>query len=57
VVVVQNDLADALPVRLAVGRTVVAATLPPDSFSTFVVKSQAAASGRGRGRHTEGGRT
>jgi len=36
--VIQNDLAEPLPVRIAVGGTVVAPTLPADSFSTLVVK-------------------
>jgi glucosylceramidase len=42
VVVIQNDLAEPLPVRTAVGDTVVAPTLPADSFSTLVVKRPAA---------------
>jgi glucosylceramidase len=42
VVVIQNDLAEPLPVRIAVGGTVVAPTLPADSFSTLVVRRPAA---------------
>jgi glucosylceramidase len=38
VVVIQNDLAEPLPVRIRVGGSVVAPTLPADSFSTLVVK-------------------
>jgi glucosylceramidase len=38
VVVMQNDMAEPLPVRIAVGGTMVAPTLPADSFSTIVVK-------------------
>ena len=41
VVVIQNDLAEPLPVRIAVGDRVVAPTLPADSFSTLVVKASA----------------
>ncbi len=37
VLVIQNDLCQPLPVRIRVGGTVVAPTLPPDSFSTLVV--------------------
>jgi glucosylceramidase len=37
VVVIQNDLADPLPVRVAVGGQVVAPTLPPDSFNTLLI--------------------
>ena len=33
----QNDLAEPLPVRVAVGGQWVAPTLPPDSFNTLVV--------------------
>jgi len=40
VVVIQNDLAEPLPVRIRVGGSVVAPTLPADSFSTLVVKAQ-----------------
>jgi glucosylceramidase len=40
VVVIQNDLAEPLPVRIRVGGGVVAPTLPADSFSTLVVKAQ-----------------
>jgi glucosylceramidase len=35
-VVIQNDLAEPLPVRIAVGGGVIAPTLPADSFSTLV---------------------
>jgi glucosylceramidase len=38
VVVIQNDLSQALPVRIAVGGTLLAPTLPADSFSTLVVR-------------------
>ena len=38
VVVIQNDMAEPLRVRIAIGGTVVAPTLPADSFSTIVVK-------------------
>jgi glucosylceramidase len=37
VVVIQNDLAEPLPVRIAFGDAVLAPTLPADSFSTLVV--------------------
>lgn len=37
VVVIQNDLAEPLPVRIAVGAALLAPTLPADSFSTLVV--------------------
>jgi glucosylceramidase len=37
VVVIQNDLAEPMPVRIGIGKTVVAPTLPADSFSTVVV--------------------
>ena len=37
-IVIQNDLAEPLPVRIRVGDTMVAPTLPADSFSTLVVK-------------------
>ena len=37
VVVMQNDLVDPLPVRVAVGDRMVAPTLPPDSFNTLVI--------------------
>jgi len=40
VVVVQNDLAEPMPVRIRVGGSVVAPTLPADSFSTLVVKAR-----------------
>jgi glucosylceramidase len=42
VVVIQNDLAEPLPVRIRVGDGVVAPTLPADSFSTLVVKARPA---------------
>jgi glucosylceramidase len=38
VVVIQNDLAEPLPVRIRVGESVIAPTLPADSFSTLVVR-------------------
>ena len=38
VVVMQNDLCEALPVRVRIGGTTIAPTLPPDSFNTFVVQ-------------------
>jgi glucosylceramidase len=38
VVVIQNDMAEPMPVRIAVGNTVAAPTLPADSFSTIVLK-------------------
>lgn len=37
VVVMQNDLSEALLVRVMVGDRVIAATLPADSFNTFVL--------------------
>ena len=43
VVVIQNDLAEPLPVRIAVAGRVIAPTLPADSFSTLVVKARAGA--------------
>ena len=39
VIVIQNDLSEPLPVRIRVGDTTVAPTLPADSFSTLVVKA------------------
>jgi len=39
VVVIQNDMSEPQPVRIAVGGTVVAPTLPADSFSTLVVRA------------------
>jgi len=39
VVVTQNDMCDELPLRVRVGGSVVSATLPADSFNTFVVPS------------------
>jgi glucosylceramidase len=41
-IVAQNDMAEPLPVRFAVGARVVAPVLPPDSFSTIVVPAAAA---------------
>lgn len=38
VIVIQNDLSEPLPIRIAVGETIVAPTLPADSFNTLVVK-------------------
>ena len=43
VVVIQNDLAEPLPVRIAVGGKVIAPTLPADSFSTLVVRASPSA--------------
>ncbi|HEX9093561.1 MAG TPA: glycoside hydrolase family 30 beta sandwich domain-containing protein [Coriobacteriia bacterium] len=40
VVVIQNDMAEPLPVRIAVGGRVIAPTLPADSFSTLVVPAR-----------------
>lgn len=37
VVIVQNDLAQPLPLNFAVGNRVVSAQLPADSFNTFVI--------------------
>jgi glucosylceramidase len=37
VVVIQNDMAEPLPVRISAGGSVVTPTLPADSFSTLVV--------------------
>jgi glucosylceramidase len=37
VVVTQNDMCEAMPLRLRVGESVVSATLPADSFNTFLV--------------------
>ena len=37
-VVIQNDLSDLLPVRIAVGDHVVAPILPADSFNTILVR-------------------
>ncbi len=45
VVVIQNDLAEPLPGRIRVGGSVVAPTLPADSFSTLVVGGRPAAGG------------
>jgi glucosylceramidase len=39
VVVIQNDLAEPLPVRIRIGDRTVAPTLPADSFSTLLVKT------------------
>ncbi len=38
VVVIQNDLCEPLPVRILVDGTIVAPTLPADSFNTLVVR-------------------
>jgi hypothetical protein len=38
VVVIQNNLAEPLPVRIRIGDRTVAPTLPADAFSTLVVK-------------------
>jgi glucosylceramidase len=46
VIVIQNDLGEPLPVRIAVGATIVAPTLPPDSFSTLVVRGTAGRTAR-----------
>ena len=46
VVVIQNDMAEPLTVRLAVGGRVLAPTLPADSFSTLVVKGRPGAPSR-----------
>ncbi len=40
VVVIQNDLAQPLPVRIRIGETTIAPTLPADSFSTLVVRGR-----------------
>ena len=37
---IQNDLLEPLPVRIRVGDTTVAPTLPADSFSTLVVNKR-----------------
>ena len=39
VVVIQDDLAEPLPVRIRMGDRTVAPTLPADSFSSLVVKA------------------
>ncbi len=39
VVVIQNDTSEPQSLRIAVGGTVVAPTLPADSFSTLVVRA------------------
>jgi glucosylceramidase len=44
VIVIQNDMAEPMPVRIGVGGSVVAPILPADSFSTLVVKGPAAGS-------------
>jgi glucosylceramidase len=46
VVVIQNDMAEPLTVRLAVGGRVLAPTLPADSFSTLLVKGRPGAPSR-----------
>jgi glucosylceramidase len=38
VVVIQNDLAEPMPVRIGVGETLLAPILPADSFNTLVVR-------------------
>jgi glucosylceramidase len=38
VVVIQNDLAEPMPVRIGVGETLLTPTLPADSFNTLVVR-------------------
>jgi len=38
VVVIQNDMAEPMPVRIRAGDTLLAPTLPADSFSTLVVR-------------------
>jgi len=43
VIVIQNDMAEPMPVRITAGRSVIAPTLPADSFSTLVVKAPATA--------------
>ena len=45
-VVIQNDLSDPLPVRIAVGDQVVAPTLPADSFNTLLVRPEHSPGGR-----------
>jgi hypothetical protein len=37
VIAMQNDLGQELPVRVKVGKKVIASTLEADSFNTFVV--------------------
>lgn len=39
VVVIQNDMSEPMPVRLLVGRQVLAPVLPADSFSTILVRA------------------
>jgi glucosylceramidase len=38
VVVIQNDMAEPMPVRIGVGDTRLTPTLPTDSFSTLVIR-------------------
>ena len=38
VIITQNDLCQELPVRVKAGDKVIAATMQPDSFNTFVVR-------------------
>ena len=38
VLVIQNELAEPMPIRVLVGERVLAATLPADSLSTFTVR-------------------
>ena len=37
---IQNDMSEPQPVRIAVGGAVVAPTLPADSFSTLVLPAR-----------------
>jgi len=39
VLVMQNDLAEPLPVHITIGDQVVAPTLPPDSFDTLLLRA------------------
>ena len=39
VVLMQNDLCQELPIRIKVGEKVIGATLEPDSFNTFVLRT------------------
>jgi glucosylceramidase len=43
VLVVQNDLCQEMPVRLVIGNRMIAPTLPPDSFNTFVLPKASSA--------------
>ncbi len=40
VIVIQNDMAEPMPVRISVGGSTIAPTLPADSFSTLVVSGR-----------------